>query len=791
MHGLIAVNNIEGIEKRMSLIGTSVPRKEAADKVTGKVKYTDDSNRKDILYAWMLTSIYAHANIKKIDLKDASELSGVRAIITGEASSEICGPMLEDRPILAKDKVRYYGEPIAVVIADSEQEAKAASKKIIVEYEPLPVVNSPTDAIKEDAPIIHENIAQYKIGNQKIYPEAGTNIANRTRIRKGDMQKGWSESVVIVEQSYSFPQSDHVAMENRTVKAEIKPDGQVIICSSSQEPTSIKNVISKYFHIEEGKIVVITPLVGGGFGGKALVQLELIAVLASQAVKGRLVRVANTREQDMVSSPVHIGFDGKVKLGANAEGKIVAAELLYLYDCGAYTDSGPLMSRAAAVSCTGPYNIENVWCDSLCVYTNHPYVTAFRGFGHGEFTTAIERTMDILAFKLGISPLDLRMKNAIAAGNTSPTRVKLTPSNAGNLAECIKRVAELVNWNEGQRIETGNNKVRAKGLSCFWKTSSSPTDASSGVILTLNSDGTVNLNCGVIEYGNAAKTTLAQILAEKLKMDVNQIHVQMEVNTMTSPSHWKTVASMSTYMAGNAVIDAANDLIKQIIKTAAVAMRCRPDDLQLENGKVYFKPNREIFTELKDIVHGYKYPNGNAVGGQIISSGSFTMRHLTDLNKETGEGSPGPYWTTGAQAVEIEYDKKNHSYKFLKAVSVIDAGKLINPMAARGIVIGGMCMGLGLASSEGYLFDNQARVLNTSLRTYKPLHIGEVPEYVVNFIEIPLLDSPYGARGFGEHGILGMPGAVLNSLSSAAQVDLNKIPVTPEVIWRAKGGTVQ
>lgn len=774
----------------MTSIGMNIPRKESADKVTGNVKYNDDTNRKDILYTWMLTSIYAHANIKRIDIKEASSTSGVRAIITGDASSEICGPMLEDRPILAKGKVRYYGEPVAVVIADSEQEAKAASQNIIIEYESLPVVNSPTDAIKQGASILHENMDTYKTSNQNIYPEPGTNIANRTKIRKGDMQKGWEESIVTVEKDYSFPQSDHAAMETRSVKAEIKSDGQVVIYSTSQEPTSIKNVISKYFHIEEGKIVVHTPLVGGGFGGKASVQLELIAVMASQAVNGRMVRVSNTREQDMISSPVHNGLDAKIKFGANAEGKIVAAELLYLYDCGAYTDSGPLMSRAAGVCCTGPYNIENVWCDSLCVYTNHPYATAFRGFGHVEFTTAIERTIDMLALKLGIDPLDLRIKNAIAAGNISPTQVKITSSNAGDLRECIRKAANLINWHEGQRKEIGNNKVRGKGLACFWKTSSSPTDSTSGVILTLNSDGTINLNCGIIEYGNSTKTTLAQILAEKMKMDIHQIHVEMEVNTRVSPSHWKTVASMTTYMAGNAVINAANNLINQIKSTASMVMRCHPDDLELDGGKVYLKHDREIFTELKDIVHGYKYPNGNAAGGQIMSTGSFTMRHLTQLDKETGKGNPGPYWTVGAQAIEVEYDKNDHTFRILKAVSVIDAGKVLNPMSARGIVMGGMCMGLGLASSEAYLFDKEARVLNTSLRTYKPMHLGEVPEYIVDFVETPLLDSPYGARGLGEHGILAIPGAVLNSLSAAAQIDLNKIPITPEVIWSAKGEKV-
>jgi CO/xanthine dehydrogenase Mo-binding subunit len=287
--------------------------------------------------------------------------------------------------------------------------------------------------------------------------------------------------------------------------------------------------------------------------------------------------------------------------------------------------------------------------------------------------------------------------------------------------------------------------------------------------------------------GNSTKTTLAQILAEKMQMDVNQIHVPMEVNTQVDPDHWKTVASMTTYMAGNAVIEAAEDIIKQIKSIGAIALLCSPKDLEVADGKVFLKDDSSIFLEFKDIVHGFEYPNGNSIGGQIIGKGSFIMRHLTDLQKETGIGKTGPAWTVGAQAVEVEYDKKKHTYRLIKAASVIDAGKVLNPMSAKGIVMGGMCMGLGLATSEGYVYDNEARALNTSLRTYKPLRLGENPIYLVDFVETPQEDSPYGARGFGEHGILGMPGAILNSLSCAADVDLNKIPVTPEVIWEAKG----
>jgi CO/xanthine dehydrogenase Mo-binding subunit len=679
----------------MAGIGISYIRKEAADKVTGAAKYNDDYTSPELLYAWMITSRYAHGKIKSIDIGAAAGMKGIQSIITGASLNILCGPLLEDRPLLAKDKVRYFGEPVALVIANSEFEAKKAAQSVIIDYEPMAVVNSIEAAVNTAPILVHENLDKYKKAIETVYPKAGTNIANHTKIRKGDMLTGWSESQFIAEGHYKFPQTDHMAMETRSARAEIKPDGTVIIHTSTQAPASVKKVIGRYFNYESGKIVVITTFVGGGFGGKASVQLELLAVLASQAAGGRPVRIANTREQDMISSPVHVGFEAKVKLGANKEGKIVAAEMEYYYDCGAYTDSGPKMSRAGAVSCTGPYDIENVQCDSYCVYTNHPYATAYRGFGHTWFLTAMERTLDKLAANVGINPLDIRIINAIKPGNFTPTQVEVNTNNVGDLSKCLTKLKELINWEEGQRIEIESDKVRAKGVACLWKNSSSPTNAISSVILSFNSDGTINLNCGAVEFGNCSKTIVAQILAEKMQMEVNQIHVVMEVNTNTSPIHWKTVASMTTHMVGNAVLDAADDLINQLCNIAAIVLRCSPKELIVANCRVFSKINPNIFIEFKDIVHGYEYSNGNSIGGQIIGKGNFIMEHLTPLDKETGKGNPGPEWTVGAQAVEIEFDKNEYTYRLVRVASVIDIGKVINYNYARGIVMGGMCMGLG------------------------------------------------------------------------------------------------
>lgn len=772
----------------ISKIGVSTLRKEAWDKVTGRAKYNGDMDTSHVLQVKMLTSIHAHALIKSIDTSKAKQSKGVQAIITGDYFPGLTGSVIEDRPFIAKDKVRYFGEPVAIVVANSEQDASKAVNLIKVEYQPLPVVNSVSYAIEPNAPLIHENLSLYYCPNTEVNPQYNSNIAGHVKIRKGNIDKGFEESDVIVEASFSLPQSDHLAMETRNTQAEILPNETVIIHTSSQGPFAVKEELSKVFSIPEGNIIVRTPLVGGAFGGKATVQLEFIAYLASKAVGGKKVRIANSREEDITSSPSKIGTNAKLKIGATKEGIIKALECIYLVDCGAYSDTGPRMAKAIASSCTGPYNIENVFCDSLTVYTNHCYVTSYRGFGHVASTFGIERILDKLAASLNMDPLELRLKNAIVEGNTTPTQNRITLSNTGDLPSCILKLKESINWQEGQRIITDKGTIRAKGMSCFWKTSNSSTNAISGVILMLNSDGSVNLNFGGVEIGPGMKTTMAQIVAEKMKMNIEEIHVFMDVDTQVTPKHWKTVASMTTFMAGNAAIRAAENLIKQLCTIGAIILRCTPEDLDVKNKTVYLKDDPKVYINFKDIAHGYKYPDGPSIGGQIIGHGNYIMKHLIPLDDKTGEGKTGPSITVGAQAVEIEYDPAKYSYRLLNATTIIDVGKLINPKTARGLIMGGMSMGLGLATREELLYDDLGIIKNSSLRTYKLIHFGEQPKYIVDFIETPQIDAPFGARGIGEHGILGIPSAVANAISLATEAEFDVLPISPELIWQTKTG---
>lgn len=749
--------------------------------------YTNDTQSPRLLHGWLVTSPYAHAHILNIDISKALDVSGVQTVVIGDDYPILTGSILADRPPLAVKKVRYYGEPIAVVVATTEQIAKQAATLIRAEFVQLPVVQSPSSALLLDAPLIHENLGSYQKSGD-VYPVAHTNISNHVKIRKGDMQTGWSASEVKIEGTYAFNTADHCAMEPRCSIVEAMPSGRIEIQTSTQDPYNIKRLFNRFFKVEQSNVVVHVPLVGGAFGGKGSVQLEYIAYLASKACGGRPVKLNNTRELDMVSSPSHIGLEAKVKLGATRDGKLTAAEITFLFNTGGYTGEGAAVTQSAAVDCTGPYRIDNVHCDALCVYTNHPYATAFRGYGHLESHFATERAMDLLAKKLHMDPMELRLHNAIKPGDTSPTQAPLNKSNVGNLTQCIVKLKDLIKWNEGQRIIMGLNKIRAKGMACIWKTSVDSINTGSGAMITCNHDGSLNLSVGSIEIGQGNRTVMAQILAHRMKMPVHQIHIKMDVDTQITPEHWRTAASISTIMVGRAVLDAADDVIAQLRQNASLVLKRPPEEFEVGHGKVYVKDVPSISLEIRDLSSGYTYPNGSAIGEPIIGRGRHRTHNVTRLDPETGKGIPGQQWTIGAQAVEVEFDTREYTYRVIKAASVFDAGKIINEGTARGQVIGGMNMGLSYATREGFLFNHAGVVLNPQLRSYKLTRFGETPDYLVEFVETPFLDGPYGARGIGEHGTIGMPAALANALSVAADIELNQLPLTPELIWRYKGG---
>lgn len=773
----------------MKVIGCSMPRKDARDKVTGRAKYNHDITVGGTLYAVPRLAEYAHAAIKNIRTVAALKVEGVRAVLTGQDAPFLVGEVLEDRPPLAHGRVLYWGEPVALVVADSEEKARLAASLIDIDYEPLPVVNSIDEALKPNAPLIHPDVDRYTILNHPVYPKSHTNIADHVHVRKGPTDPLWPQCDVVIESRSVLPQIDHMAMETRSATVEILPGGRVLVHSTTQAPFAVQKMLAHYFQLDQGQVVVMAPLVGGAFGGKAAVQLEILAYLASRAVGGQMVSVVNSREQDFAMSPVGTGLDAHFRLGARDDGKILAAEITYRLDIGAYTDSAPRIARAIAAQCTGPYAVDNVKCDVLCVYTNHTYTTAFRGFGHMPMTFAIERAIEKLADALKMDSLALRLMNAIGPGQSSPTKARLTASNVGDLPKALNAMAKLIEWNGGKVMKVGPHLIRVQGIASFWKTSSSPPDAVSGAVITMNKDGTVNLSIGAVECGPGTKTTAAQILAEKLQMPVDRVFVRLDVNTEVDPEHWKTVASLSTYMVGKAVEEACKDLIRQLKNLAAIALKCSPSDLAVAGEKVFLRDDPQVMVRFSDIAHGYRFPEGDTIGGQRIARGSFVIRHLNLLDEETGEGRPGPGWTVGVQGVLLEVNTETFDYRVVKAASVIDAGKVLNPQGAKSVVMGGMCQGLSYATRESVVYSSDGTFLNRQMRSYRTVRMGEQPEqYLVEFVETPQIDAPFGARPLGEHGVLAMPAAVANALSRALGIEANQPPFVPESLWALAGG---
>ena len=765
-------------------LGTSPVRTDAPAKNTGTLRFTDDRIRPGTLHTAVLFSPLAHAEIKSIATAAAASAPGVRGVFTGaDWPDTLIGLYMGDKPPLARGKVRYHGEPVVAVVADDEASALNALRLVKVEYAPLPALGSPREALASGAPILHPDMASYaRIPD--ILPEPGTNVANRTKIRKGDVVRAIAEADAIIEGEFSFPPGDHVAMEPRVAIAEYSPDGRLEIDSSTQSPFEVRTLLAKALGLHERNIAVRATPIGGGFGGKAGIQLEPLAALLAMRFPGRPVRLANTREADLLSSPGRPGLQARVRLAARADGALLAADIEFLFDSGGYADYAVNVSRAAAISCTGPYNIPNVKTDSLCVYTNHPFATAFRGFGHIELSYATERAMDLLAARLNMDPADLRAKNLIREVNLTPTGAPMD-ENTGDLPACLAKVRERLGWDtQPHRVVMPDGKIRAKGISCFWKAPAIPTFTDAGAVLYFAEDGSATLATGVIEIGQGAHEGLRMLVAEALKTDLSLVRTTRQVDTDLSPHDWATAASRSLFMAGRAALDAVADAVAQIKRIAAAPLHCPEDDLDVAGGRVFVRAEPSRFLPLATVVLGYVYPNGNAIGGPVIGRGNYITPNLSSIDPDTGAGKPWLEWTLGAEGAEVEIDPADGAIRVLAAACTMDVGKVVHPALARGQVVGAMGMGIGYSLTEGFVFDARQAVQNGSLRDYKIPRYGEDPEYFVDFVETPQDDGPYGLRGLGEQGIVGMPGCLSQAVSLAIGAQMTALPMTPESIWK-------
>jgi len=766
-----------------SPVGENKTRIDAREKVTGAAVFADDIQfGNGLFHARIKRSPHPHALIKKIDVTKARALPGVKAVVTGEDFPGYIGLYLKDRHIFCRDRVRYVGDPVVGVAAVSEEIAEKAVSLIEVEYEVLEPVLDPEFGARPEAPVLHPDLGQYTVANF-IFPQPGTNISNHFKIRKGDADSAWEKCAAIVERKYRIPHIQHVPIEPHIAVAKVDETGEITLWGSSQSPFAQRNLIAQTLGISQSKMRVIAPYVGGGFGCKAGVSMESLAVAIATKVKGHPVKLLLTREEEFYTAFVRQGMVSYIKMGCDEKGQLLAMENAFYWDGGAYTEYGVNITRAAGYSSSGPYEVPNIKADSYCIYTNHPVGGAMRGFGMPEMHAGLEQCIDELALQLGMDAVEFRKLNCLKTGSTLVTGSKM---HATGLSQCIEKTAEAIGWGR-KAPPSAPNKRRGKGLALMWKAPAMPPNAGSSAWVELAEDGTVNVGVGGQEIGQGVFTVIAQMAAGALGVPYESVRIATPVDTRYSPYEWQTVASRLTWSMGNAVVNAAKDAKRQILDTVAEAWDESIEDLNIVNGVVIsYKSEKEI--PLKNlVVYGLPKPGGQGwMGGPVVGRGNFMPTYVTGLDAETGQGERAVvHYTTGAQAVELEVDLDTGRIEILKGVSTFDVGKAINPELVKAQMEGGFVQGMSSALFESLQLKNGV-VQNPSFVDYRIATSSDIPTDMQAYIvEVAQDDGPWGARGIGEHSMVPTIPAIANAIYDAVGIRLEGPPFTAEKVYLA------
>jgi len=768
----------------LTYVGKDVSRIDGLDKVSGAAVYVDDIDfGPALLHAEVVESPYGHAIITGIDTSAAEAVPGVVKVVTGRDFPFTFGMYMQDRYVFAVDRVRFVGEQVAAVIADDPRTAKAAAKLVAVDYEVLTPMLDPMDAVADDAEPIHPGLGDYP-HVPWFFPKAGTNISHWRKTRRGDIEQGFAEADVVLEDTYRVPRYAHCAIEPHVVVAKLDHADRLTLWTASQSPYAQRHVFAQALAplgLTHQNIRVITPSVGGGFGGKAGVSMEIIGAAVATAVKGRPVKVRFTREQEFYNTYQRQGVVARLKVGATRDGRITAIEHTMHWDAGAYVEYGANVVNAAGLSATGPYRTPNLKIDSLCVYTNLPPGGPYRGFGYSEFMFGVESHMTRLAQELGIDPVEFRRINAIAEGDPLPYGEPMNPSG---LQEAIDRTAEAIDWGVEETSDDPTKRI-GKGLALFWKAPAMPPNASSASFLKFNEDGSINITVSGMELGQGYATVMAQFAAEVLSVPPHKIRVE-NPDTDRNPYEWQTVASHVTWSCGNAVAAAALEAREKIFKVVHDAHGYEEGSLYLEDEKVKCDTDPEFELELKDfVVAGIETEDGTYRGGPIVGSGTFMPEFASARSDpETGQGGhPNVHYTVGAAGVILEVDVETGKMRVKKAALAVDAGKAINPRLVEGQITGGLLQGLATVLYEDMRFDENGRLLNPTFTDYKIPTSKDVPDEIVPIIvETPQPDGPFGARGVGEHTMIAAAPVVADAVADAVGVRITSMPVTAEKV---------
>ena len=729
----------------------SYPRVDAREKVTGHATYASDVYLPEMLMCKLLSSTRAHARIVSIDTSKAEQHPGVRAVITGRDFPDIQfgSGALKDRYIMARDEVYYIGEPIAAVAADDEVTAQEAVELIEVQYEDLPTVIDPLDAIKSTAPSVHPDLANFEGYGFAM----GNNVSALLDADRGDVDQAFQDADLVIEETYRSQGINQGFLEPMACVANVEPNRRLTVWASTQGPYQIRAQLSAVLDIPLASIRVIPMELGGGFGAKLRLAFEGFPALLAMKT-GRPVKLINTREEVFTLNGPRLPVTNYLKTGVMKDGTIIAREGYTVFDVGAYLGAGPNSGIGHGL---GAYDIPNFRLRSYGVYTNKIYVGSYRASGVADMTFAVESHMDTIAHKLGLDPMELRMKNALKEGDVSVSGARV-PRNG--LMETLQAVKDRLGL--PKKLEEG----RGVGIAlCEWRSGSGPSTAT----ISVNEDGTVSLLTGSVDI-SGSDTGLAAITAETLGVDMDKVVVAKR-DTDLAPFTGPSGGSRITYSQGKAVQMAAEDARDKLLALAADRFGVPADALACEDGRVYVLDNPPQSLTLGQLANA----SLTSRGGPIIGLASLSSMPYNPV--------------FAAQGVEVQVDKQTGQVKVTKYVQAQDVGVAINPMAAEGQLEGGAVQGIGRALTEDLRIDPETgAVLTSSLSTYlMPLAI-DLPEMETIMISVPSDDGPFGARGVAEPPGFGPPAAIANAIYAAVGVRVKELPLSGERVLAALRG---
>ena len=743
---------------RQEIVGRSIQKIDACMKATGEAKFGGDIYLPGMLFGKILRSKLSHGRILNIDASKAEKLPGVKAVVTWKDAPDLqIGMYCNDWRFFAKEKVRYRGDVVAAVAATDLDVAREALELIQVDYEELPGVFDPIEAMQPGAPLVHEDSPQ--------------NVLCRRKIRKGAPEKVFLACSDVFENTFKTQMVEHCSIETHAAVAQFDHSGKVTIWSSTQAPFNNRVLLARGLQMKLNKVRIITTNVGGAFGGKQDLMVEPSCILLSKKC-GRAVRIVIDREEEFTSSTVRHPFILTYKTGVDRKGRILARKISLVQDLGAYNDMGEGVLRYAVVLASGPYNIEHIWVDGVCVYTNQQVGGVMRGIGICQATFAGESQIDMIAEAIGLDPFEFRLRNALKDGDLAPNGQKLV--NIG-FQQTLKAVVDQSDYTSRKK-----RKNHGFGMACMMYTCGigGRRDYSSAAV-RVNEDGTVTLMIGVPDVGQGCRTTLAQICAQELGVKYEDVWVDQPDTDYSPVDFYGANASRITYVAGNAVKAAAAKAKELVLEGASRKWEAAIEDLLIVNSQVYVKGVSKPLGSLKDLVMEMHRP----LGETIITSGTYHTTGTT-VATENLERHLIPVFTFATQLAEVELDTDTGKVRVLRIWAANDVGKAVNPVNVEGQIEGGIQMGLGFALSEEIL-RKQGQTLNASFSDYKMFTSADMPIITPIIVEVPEPTGPFGARGVAESTTIPTAGAIANAVADAVGVRIYELPLSPERVLAA------